>query len=168
LIAFEAKYLGVVNDAKTTTLADWVEAKALAGDGDLILQMDIEGHEWAVLLNAPEAVLRRFRIIVIELHGLARSYDYLVRMQMDAALARLGGLFHVVHAHPNNNIPMSRHGDLLIPDLLEVTYLRRDRAEALGPVTRFPHPLDRSNLPGVADQPLPACLRGTAPAGRAQ
>jgi hypothetical protein len=168
LIAFEPRFLGVVNDPQTTTLADWVEAKAPAEGGDLILQMDIEGHEWAVLLNTPEALLRRFRIIVVEFHGLSRSYDHLLQMQMDAALARLDRLFHVVHAHPNNNTPMSRRGDLHIPDLLEVTYLRRDRAEALQPATVFPHPLDRSNMPGVADPPLPAALRGVGPDARAQ
>jgi hypothetical protein len=34
--------------------------------GDLILQMDIEGAEWPVILNASQEVLTRFRIIVLE------------------------------------------------------------------------------------------------------
>jgi hypothetical protein len=42
---------------------------------DLILQMDIEGAEWHVLLNVSRDTLRRFRIIVIELHDLERLMD---------------------------------------------------------------------------------------------
>src|ERR1700684_3718638 len=65
LIHFERKFLGVVNDDTTTTLDAWVRNYAPAS-GDLILQMDIEGAEWPVLLNVSDETLRRFRIIVIE------------------------------------------------------------------------------------------------------
>lgn len=160
LIEFEPKFLGASNEGQTITLDAWVAAKAPGNSDDLILQMGIEGHEWAVLLNASEAVLSRFRVIVIELHGLSHSFDYLLHMLMDSALGRLGQLFHVVHVHPNNATEMLRHGDLVIPDLLEVTLLRRDRAQALGPARRFPHPLDRPNLPDRHDLPLPESLQG--------
>lgn len=160
LIDFEPSFLGAYIDRQVITLDAWVAAKAPFGKGDLILQMDIEGHEWAVLLSASEATLARFRIIVIEFHGLGRSFDPLVAMMLEACLGRLGQLFHVVHAHPNNFQPFVRKGDLAIPDLLEVTLLRRDRAEVLGPVRQFPHPLDAANFADLPDPPLPLALRG--------
>ena len=61
LFHFEKKYLGAVNDAVYMTLDSWVERKA-AGEGDLILQMDIEGGEYSVLHSVSESVLQRFRL----------------------------------------------------------------------------------------------------------
>ena len=131
------------------------------GAGDLLLQMDIEGHEWTVLLNASEAVLSRFRIIVLELHWLPHCLDPVAWQLFDTVLDRLGRLFHVVHAHPNaQKVPLYTDG-MEIPYLLEVTLLRKDRGSALRPVSRFPHPLDRSNIPGEPDMLLPVCLRGS-------
>ena len=161
LIEFDKKFLGVVNDAQTTTLDAWVKGKlGKKPDGDLLLQMDIEGHEWAVLLNASDAVLQRFRIIVLELHGLPHCFDEVTFNLFDACLDRLNRMFHVVHAHPNNATYPLRLGDLTIPYLLEITLLRRDRAEALGYVQKFPHRLDRPNVTDIPDLTLPACLIG--------
>lgn len=161
LLEFDKKFLGVVNDATTTTLDNWIEAKSESGkSGDLILQMDIEGHEWAVLLNASDAALRRFRIIVLELHGLPHCFDEMVMTLFDACLDRLGRIFHVVHAHPNNVATPLRYGDISIPYLLEVTLLRRDRANELGPAQNFPHPLDWPNVSGRPDLMLPEILKG--------
>ena len=160
LIDFEKKYLGVVNDELTTTLDEWVRRKIGTGDGDLLLQMDIEGHEWPVLLNTSNNLLTKFRIIVLELHGVSRCIDEFALRIMDSCMRRLNELFHVVHVHPNNMIAPIRIGDFEIPDLLEVTLLRRDRAAALGPVTVFPHPLDHTCVPSLPDFALPAVLRG--------
>ena len=155
LIHFEKKYLGVVEDPTTVTLDAWV-ARCAPPAGDLILQMDIEGAEWPVLLNVSDAVLQRFRIIVLELHGLERIVDQFGFSIMSAALDRLLRHFHVAHSHPNNHMDVARLGDLEIPPLLEVTLLRRDRAAATGYATDFPHALDRKNVderPGV-DLPI--------------
>jgi hypothetical protein len=161
LIEFDKKFLGVVNDSETTTLDAWVEDK-LGGtaSNDLLLQMDIEGHEWAVLLNASDAVLQRFRIIVLELHGLPHSFDDMTFNLFNACIDRLGRIFHVVHAHPNNAAKALHFDRMTIPYLLEITLLRRDRAEALRSAQTFPHPLDRPNLAGLADLLLPASLIG--------
>lgn len=63
--------------------------------------MVIEGHEWAALLNASEAVLLRFRIIVLELHSLPHCLDPVAWQLFDTVLDRLGRIFHIVHVHPN-------------------------------------------------------------------
>ena len=59
LIHFDKKLLGVVNDDATITLDAWVNTCTLS-DGDLILQMDIEGAEWPVLLNVSDEVWEGF------------------------------------------------------------------------------------------------------------
>ncbi len=160
LFDFEKKFIGLVEDETFTTLGGWVARKPAAASGDLLLQMDIEGHEWPVLLNVPDALLRRFRVIVLELHGLPHLFDSMTHAMFDAVLDRLGRSFHVVHAHPNNFTPPFRHAGMAIPGFLEITLLRKDRAEATGFVTTFPHPLDAPCMADRADYVLPAVLVG--------
>ncbi len=156
LIHFDKKFLGVINDHSTITLDSMVRAYAPIS-GDLILQMDIEGAEWPVLLNVSDSVLGRFRIIVLELHSLERLIDKVGFDLMSAVLDRLLRQFNVVHLHPNNNSPMPLHVDgLVIPRLLEMTLLRRDRGSRTGFAKQFPHPLDHRNLVQLPDFPLPA------------
>jgi hypothetical protein len=98
---FLRKFLGVINDDRTITLDDWVTANA-PGHSDLILQMDIEGAEWPVLLNVSRDVLRRFRIIVVEFHDLERLMDKHAFLIIKLAFERLLQDYYIVHNHPNN------------------------------------------------------------------
>jgi hypothetical protein len=50
-------------------LETWVKSQAeYQLEHDFLLQMDIEGGEYLTLLATPQEVLRRFRIIVLEIH----------------------------------------------------------------------------------------------------
>jgi hypothetical protein len=158
---FIQKYLGVVNDETFITADRWIDDYE-PGDGDLLLQMDIEGAEWPVLLNIDGRVLARFRIIVLELHDMERVLDRhafeIIRSTMDRLLER----FHVVHIHPNNFGGRVYAREIEIPRSLEVTLLRRDRARLASPATQFPHPLDQANTQNRRDIVLPPAWRGTA------
>jgi hypothetical protein len=110
------------NNSTTITLDTWVDQSCPAGD--LLLQMDIEGAEWIVLLNASETILRRFRIIVVEFHSLERLMDKHAFPEISAAFDRLLEYFNVVHIHPNNWSGTVRCGSLVIPRTLEITFLR--------------------------------------------
>ncbi len=156
LIHFDKKFLGVVDDDLTTKMDTWVRAYA-PPTGDLILQMDIEGAEWPVLLNVSDETLSRFRIIVLELHFLEWLLDPVGFDFMFASLDRLLRRYHVVHLHPNNLAPPVTASGLAIPRLLEVTLLRHDRARPTGYANQFPHPLDRRNRTDRRDHALPGC-----------
>lgn len=156
---FEKKFLGVTNDDVYIRLGDWVERKA-KGDFDLILQMDIEGAEYAVLLDTPEAVLQRFRILVIEFHGLNRLAANTGIELIEAVFNRLTKYFDIVHIHPNNCSTVLRHGELNIPSVMEFTFLRKDRNQASGYAKVFPHALDEKNLSDKPDVVLPFCWQG--------
>lgn len=155
LFEFLGKYLGVVDDETTIKLDTWVNDRC-PGVADLLLQMDIEGAEWPVLLNVSEEVLRRFRIIVIELHNLDRLLDREGLTIIAATFARLLEHFAVVHNHPNNYGGIVTRGDIAIPRALEMTLLRRDRIADWTPVRAFPHPLDVDNAGDLPKIVLPA------------
>ena len=129
------------------SLATWVEHLA-SGNGDLLLQMDIEGAEYLNIGLADRNLLKRFRIIVIELHGLAQ-----IARNPQAFLEEKGSLFSnlmrnhtVVHAHPNNCCGSTALGEFpgSIPNVIELTLLRKDRVRKWQNGTRFssPSPLD--------------------------
>jgi hypothetical protein len=153
MVHFTRKYLGVVKSDLTMTFDDWI-AEHCSGSADLMLQMDIEGAEWEVLLNVSSEALRRFRIVIIEFHDLERLFDKHAFRVINAAFERLLAEFHVVHVHPNNYGGSVRRGKLMVPRVLEITLLRKDRAIPTGFVKTFPHPLDIINDPRQPDVKL--------------
>jgi hypothetical protein len=155
--AFLKKYIGGRVDDIYITLDSWINGVLGANGGDLILQMDIEGSEYEAILATSEETLSRFRIIVVELHNLHRLFDRVDYGLMATALAKITNRFHVVHLHPNNFAPaLHRHG-IAIPDLLEVTFLRKDRAFVEMSALVYPHPLDRRCSRIRSDFTLPKC-----------
>jgi hypothetical protein len=170
--AFARKFLGIVSDDKTITLDDWVRESVGDTPGDLMLQMDIEGHEWLTLAQVSDETLARFRIIVLELHGLDRVFESFGATVLTPVLERLRRHFDIIHLHANNVVPVMRGRRHAVAPLVEATLLRRDRSNRRAPLARLPHPLDRDNLPDRAPVALPRSMYDfsavpAAPAARA-
>ena len=53
--------------------------------------------------------------------------------------------FEVVHVHPNNACSTWEYKDIRFPEVIEVTFLRRDRIKAIGGYAELPHKLDQLN-----------------------
>lgn len=150
---FERKWLDIAGTDNSVRLEDWVNQYHEPNAGDLLLQMDIEGAEYRNLLDTPIETLARFRIVVVELHGLHKLRDAGVLKQVfEPFLAHLGRMFTCIHAHPNNccgqwKVP---HSDVHVPRVMELTLIRNDRLAgtrtgACFPVM-IPHPLDIVNV----------------------
>lgn len=145
---FDKKWLAPVDGPDSLSLDTWVgqyEPKS----SELILQMDIEGAEYAILAAAPSSLLRKFRIVIVEFHDFReRLMEAGTDEVFGSVVAKLNRDFVVVHARANNCAGMEPLPDHVtpIPDVVEVTMLRRDRFETLGggrlyPVN-LPHPSD--------------------------
>lgn len=156
--SFKKKYIGCTNNETFMTLDHWVESSGLPEDTELLLQMDIEGGEYATLMNASDELMGRFKIMVIEFHRLQnlwnRGFFEIAETVFDKILQT-----HVcVHLHPNNfkgtdGSVYSLFG-VDIPKVMEFTFLRKNVAELTGYQTQFPHPLDFDNT-AKAHFPLP-------------
>jgi hypothetical protein len=153
-LSFTKKYLGGCNNDTHMTLAAWMHEQR-AFMGDYILQMDIEGGEYTTLLCTPSDVLRKFRIIVVEIHNVQTWFDPLAWPVVTTFFEKLLEDFRVVHNHPNNNCPFIEADGILMPTVFELTLLRKDRTIALDYCTEFPHPLDQPNVLDKPDRPLP-------------
>ena len=62
------KWIGPKDSSDTTSISSLTRLKP---DGDLLLQIDIEGAEYKSLLTTSPDVLDRFRIIITEFHQLS-------------------------------------------------------------------------------------------------
>jgi hypothetical protein len=158
LFHFEKKHLGSGNDDKFMTLQAWVDRNA-PGETDMVLQMDIEGGEYPVILSTPPAFFRRFRTLVIEFHAVDTLAERSGFRLIGRAFERLLADFDVVHAHPNNYAPVLEHDGFQLPCVMEFTFHRKDRSRRRTPTAAFPHPCDRPNDTGRPDLVLPACWR---------
>lgn len=156
LFHFDKKFLGPFDGGHFMTLESWV-AQYVPGKSDLILQMDIEGAEYGVIMDTSPETLRRFRIMAIEFHGLHALCDKFGFELIHLCFMKLMKDFEVVHIHPNNRALPVKLGPYEIPPLIEVTLLRRDRISEMSPAAVFPHPLDRSSSERFADFALPQC-----------
>lgn len=140
---FLKKWLEPQSSDIAVTLDEWVNG--VAPEGDLLLQMDIEGAEYRNILGVSDATLARFRIIVVELHALGAMRDAaILRDVIGPFLRRLAGSFITVHAHPNNfagTFPIPGTS-IHIPNLLELTLIRKDRVVNPTFAPALPHPLD--------------------------
>lgn len=151
LFDFDPKFLGARTDGNFITLGDWVTEKlGEDGDAEMLLQMDIEGAEFDVLVESDPALLRRFRVMVIEFHAMHRIFDSDGLALVRDVFAKLSRDFAVVHMHANNCCGIAEWRGIGIPPVFEVTYLRRDRlpGDAAPDALALPHPLDRDNVPG--------------------
>ena len=157
--SFTKKYLGGYDNKNVMTMKTWVDNYAPA-NGDLILQMDIEGAEYTTLLCTPSDILRRFRIIAVEIHNVQTWFTPFAWPVVTTFFEKLLEDFHVVHNHPNNNCVFVQVDDTVMPSVFELTLLRKDRSDALGYVDSFPHPLDMPNVLDKPDRPLPKEMYG--------
>ncbi len=105
------------------TLDDWVGE--LEKDRDLLLKMDIEGSEWAVLSGASTDTLNRFNLMVIEFHGLDRLGFAGPFSIMKDVLNRILESFDIVNAHPNNYRGESIFFGARVPEVLEITFVNK-------------------------------------------
>lgn len=145
---FEKKWLSPDGGPDSVNLSDWIERRE--PQGDLILQMDIEGAEYENLLSTPLDTLKRFRVMVIEFHGLGTMLCSEGREELLLPMVEhLERAFVSIHAHPNNCCPSQLlfSSGVRMPEVLEVTFLRLDEFE------RFDAPLIEPKLPHPEDIP---------------
>jgi hypothetical protein len=115
--------------------------------GDLILQMDIEGYEWEVLLSTTQELLSIFRIIVIELHNFQEITRVSSYSGMFKAIKNLTANHYVIVTHPNNNEFPIKFKGISIPPVVELTLIRKDRVSELNQIASSPDPYLANNNP---------------------
>jgi hypothetical protein len=155
--SFVKKYIGAISNSDFITMEDWIATSLPNTASDLMLQMDIEGAEYQTFLSTPANVLNRFRIMVVEFHDLPRLWSLPYYSLASVAFEKILVNHVCVHIHPNNCSGSITKRGITIPQIMEFTFLRRDRIQKNAFATSFPHKLDHRNLKGAPDLALPSC-----------
>jgi glycosyltransferase involved in cell wall biosynthesis len=132
---------------------DDIHAKLAAlGTRQPLLKFDIEGAEYEVLETTEPRHLAEFAVIACEIHDLGRLTDPVFFDRVRRCFKKLTLHHAPVHLHANNYRGVVLVEGVPIPDVLEISFLRRDLDDltALSPEP-IPGPLDRPNHPFVPD-----------------
>ena len=92
---------------------------------DAILKMDIEGAEWDILADLEQEKYKHFRQIVMEFHWLSNVNDNTLHLKKIKALTKLNCFHQIISIHVNNYGEYRIMGGVPIPDVVEITYLRK-------------------------------------------
>ena len=156
---FQRKFIGSFTSDPYISMQDWVDSTPASDEGDLLLQMDIEGYEWETLFSMSTDLMNRFRVIVIELHKLENLFSDAIFPILSRCLRKILHTHDCVHIHPNNIAPLVKSRGIEIPWFCEFTFLRKDRITRRKPATQFPHPLDCDCDPSAPPVVLPELWR---------
>jgi hypothetical protein len=146
---FIQKPIGSISNPVAISLPKLIDEHLLAEELDLVLQMDIEGAEYATLLSCDLETLKLFRIIVIEYHAVTNWND--LRHFENVVLPILSNLMEthdVVHLHPNTHNGTTKLFGAVFPNFVEVTYHRKDRSKSHFGYQENPHKLDTKTSEG--------------------
>jgi hypothetical protein len=157
LFVFTKKHIGIRTNDNCMNIDDWVKSSLPDSQDDLLLQMDIEGSEYEVLLVASDDLLKRFRIIVVEFHSLNELWSKPFFKMASQVFEKLLQTHTCVHNHPNNCSDSVKFEDIELPMVTELTFLRKDRISSSSFVKIFPHPLDVDNTENKPSLLLPKC-----------
>jgi hypothetical protein len=137
-------------DGMLDRLDDLIAHNGHAGRSDLILKMDIEGFEWEVFEAMAPQMLAQFSQITLEAHSLALA-DAPLHKKIVGALSKLYAVHQPVHVHANNHGYVGVIGGVMIPDTMEVTYVRRADHCFMPCARMFPSEIDMACRPDVPD-----------------
>ena len=141
---FIKKNLNTFNDNKNITLKKWITSKLkIKKDYKLILQMDIEGSEIAVLNHTSSNVLKKFKILVIEFHYFQSLSLERGCKTYDKVFSKILKDFVICHIHPNNCCGLSEIYQYKIPNIMEFTFINKELIKYKKPIPhKLPHKFD--------------------------
>lgn len=145
---FIGKFLGAKTEGDFITLSDWIKQCDLREPGARILQMDIEGGEYEVLIYEDVDVIASFSCIIIEFHGLQKLFERDFLKMVSAVFEKIYKHFSICHVHPNNCCGIASLDGIDIPRIIEVTFIRNDLVDNLcnaAPIS-LPNLLDQKNV----------------------
>ncbi len=150
LLRFHKKKICPVASATGASLPALV-ADAPGDRPGVILKMDIEGDEWIVLESASEADLSKIAQFVCEFHGFSRLHETGFYCRALRVFEKLARVFAPVHVHGNNHGRIANIHNVVVPDVLEITFANRRLYTFADSDEIFPTPLDAPCDPGQAD-----------------
>jgi len=146
-ITFIKINIGPENTDETTTLKEY-NAKY----NNIFLKMDIEGCEVEWLESLNESDLKHYKQIAIEFHGINDDSYNRTYIRKFECFKKLSSTHFLIHAHGNNWSGNSFINYTHVPDVIELTYIRKDTL--INPVfNTLPLPMESIDFKNNIDNP---------------
>ena len=154
---FLPKYLGSLTDNKFITLSDWLYETTGSNELGKILQMDIEGGEYDVLIFEDSKTLASFSTIIIEFHFMENLFQKDFLRMVSSIFEKIYKYFSICHVHPNNFCGIAELDGIKVPSVMEITFIRNDYLEECSNNENIvlPNKLDRKNSKNREDLIMP-------------
>ena len=149
---FEKKMIGTHSSETTESLENLVARhdKGLVRP-NIFLKMDIESGEWPVFNETSSETLDRIAQITCELHAFNYMHALEWRQTIYRALRRLTRTHALVHVHANNYAGFFNIANVMVPAVIEATFVNRRLYQLEETDELFPGPLDQACDSAQAD-----------------
>lgn len=138
-------------DAPGCVSLDTLAKRLLANCERALLKIDIEGDEFAVFNATSHETLAKFSQIVCEFHHFQFTTAPIWSQRCLSVMKKLKEVFEVVHVHANNAMSFTNVGNVVLPELLEITFANKAHYQFAETCEIFPTAIDRPNLPDRLD-----------------
>jgi FkbM family methyltransferase len=149
---FHKKQIAAKSSLNAITLSDLLSAEDAPRSPHILLKMDIEGDEWNVIDATSESDLNSCSQIICEFHNLSQLDSTGFYALAHKVIQKLTNKFAVFHIHGNNSAPVYNLANILVPDVIEVSFANRDIYKFSETSEIFPTQLDspcNKNMPDI-------------------
>lgn len=94
-------------------------------DKDIILKIDIEGGEWDFFESLTTEQMNRFKQIAVEIHWMVESSHLTFKDCPIHVLEKINETHQIVARHPNNHSSVVEIDGVRVPQVIELTLLRK-------------------------------------------
>lgn len=142
-LKFIKKNIGPNNNENVTNLKEYVNDYK-----NIFIKMDIEGSEWGWIKSFSDLFMN-VKQLVFEAHDIFTSNNVLECFEI------INKTHYLVHLHENNNGVMRNINNMLYPDLIELTFIRKDcKIDGLNMVDLPIKYLDYPNVPSKPEHDM--------------
>ena len=145
---FVSKTLGARDGEGSISLKTLINN--VSTDKTVIVKLDIEGGELEALINLPKNVLRKITCLSMELHSISSLYNNNQILEMLKHLNTAG--FRSIYVQANNGCLTYTMSGYLIPDNIEVTFVKKSRVTK--PTLKEIHRIKMLQSKNNTDSPL--------------
>jgi ribosomal protein S26 len=155
---FVKKNLNSHNNNNNITLKNWIinKIKNKKEQNRLLLQMDIEGSEITIINHSNDNLLKKFSILIIEVHYLNALSTKSGLKLFDKFFSKILKNFYIYHMHANNCCGLNKIHEYDIPTVLEFGFINKELIKFKKLLKyKLPHKLDYKCVADKKDIKIP-------------
>jgi hypothetical protein len=142
-IQFVKKNISDVTTKNTVNLSGLIDFY-----NNIFLKMDIDGHEYKWLFSLNENQLKKIKQIAIEFHGINDNSRNVLHSDKMKCFEKLNNTHYIIHIHGNNHSKKTNN----IPDVVELTYIRKDLFTSTPEFNKQPLPIDNLDYSNIMNK----------------